>query len=729
MLKLFYKTLLVSILSISLLMLNVSIDHKGPLVQFNSVQAETLKTDAISGDNIMATLTMAGVGLLASRLYSYKMTTDIMVAAAAGATFIAGDIVAFLKNKAVIKDLETQIMRDEAGKIDQKQIESLEKLKQSYVAANETANTKKMLQMAAAAAFAGAGVLAYTMAVNEAELLAQCTAGLAAATAAKAMDQGKCQMDFTTCIGGCSGPHYAACMAKCQTQLQICTQGVNNCAAKIAKDKAFLTKYTTAREVPSASIPALPLTTSEATEIISWPGTTKGACTPYGNNQNSAEAGGNCPTMAAINTAQSSGGNSMAWSMFSYSDIQKILNPSKTYVACNVEAKEKAENNKFIKQLSNFLLSEARADLLSPMGIASSAAIKYVLATSKTLATTLDMNLLIPKRRALAWGVMAGLSFAAASATGAEITKIQQNISKIDAILNSMYALQNGVASSNAGGVINPKIQSKILDNKKLAFNDVELKEIDLKANGGPGVLPCITGDNTGNCASFSEQLKKQGAIPDFLQSQIASVAAIADGISAKSKITAATLEQGRSLANQQNALSNELKKQQQILQTKLNASGSKTNLAVEGAALDSALKAIMQKELDANKTTAKAMLANFSAGGASGAGFGSALGTDASKNAAATVKAKSLPINQAITIPAATEFDTKTADLDAKTEADKKAEEEAAAVAAKNKAASMDDYALKENDITADKGASIFDVISNRYQKSYDKLFKRIKE
>lgn len=90
MLKLLYKTLLVSVLSGSLLLLDFS--YKG--VMLNSLRAESVKTEKIEDKDLMGTLTMTVVGVLAKRLYTYKPTTDIMLAAAGGAVFIAGEVMA-----------------------------------------------------------------------------------------------------------------------------------------------------------------------------------------------------------------------------------------------------------------------------------------------------------------------------------------------------------------------------------------------------------------------------------------------------------------------------------------------------------------------------------------------------------------------------------------------------------------------------------------------------------
>lgn len=733
MLKLFYKTLLVSFISGSLLLLDFS--YKGSMININSVQAETLKTDEIKdGSNIMATLTMTAVGLLASRLYKAKMTTDIMLAAAGGAMFIAGDIMAVFKNKEVIKDLETQITRNDDGKIDQKQIETIEKLKQSYMAAKDTATTKKNLQMAAAAAFAAAGISAYMMAATETSLAATCALGINAGIAASVGVKAICNTHttsaathmaaFNACCsasGGCCPSEQAESMRE-TAEAAACNKEETACTAKLGVDSSLVTTYLSTREVPSPSASALAADTSKATAIETSVSLSPVTCSKYASTMATIEAAGQCGAMAALGNAQNSGAPPIA--LGSKIDLQKILYPNqklqledpKTYITSN-----------YFEKILNMAFPVARADLFSPLGIASALAIKFVLATSTTLSTTLDLNLLIPKRRAIAWGILSGLSFAASTATGAELEKIQSNIDRIDAILNSMYALKNGVATANNTSVSNPKVEKTIIiNNRNLSLNDMKNQDIDLKANGGPGSLPCITGNNPDNCPIFSSKLNAQvdvKSMPDFVQAQIGSIAKLTDGINGKSRISASSLDQAQVLAGQQNALRNELLKQQKLLQGKLSASGSKTDLAKDSAKLEADLKAAVQKELDSNKTTARAMLASFSHGSSS------AIATDANKNVSSKPKNAFNKVATTGNVPAAisTSASLKADSADLNDDLKDKKSEEAKAVDGATATASMDDYALK-NDITQDKDSSIFELISNRYQKSYEKLFKRVK-
>ena len=125
MLKIFYKSIVVSVLSGCLMLMNFN--YKTGEIKFfvmDTVQAETLKTEGISDNNLMATLTMTSVGLLTSRLWSCKLTPDMLVAAGAGAAFIAGEVIATLKLKKIMEDLEMEIQRDIKGDINKEQIEA-----------------------------------------------------------------------------------------------------------------------------------------------------------------------------------------------------------------------------------------------------------------------------------------------------------------------------------------------------------------------------------------------------------------------------------------------------------------------------------------------------------------------------------------------------------------------------------------------------------------------------
>lgn len=692
MLKYFYKTLLVSFLCGSLLLLDFS--YKTGTVQLSSAQAETVKTDGIKDGDLMSTLTMSSVGLIASRLYTYKMTTDMMLAAAGGAAFIAGEILAYMKLKKVMKDMETQITRDKDGNIDQKQIETLEKLKQSYVEAKGTATTKKNLQMAAAAAFAAAAVAAIVLKSSE-----------------------------TLAFEGC------------QSALTSAGSSCPSAAGAAGAATAALKSMQAAREVPAPSM------TNKTTETAGLASLTAAQATLAATLGTSAAAYAVCPgtcqeqlaaaCSAAIGTIQvctsvaSTVQMTGAYGVFGTIGYNPIM-PAKQIIAKN-------DSQNFFANLSKFFITDAHADLFSPMGIASGLAIKYLIATNASLGTTIDTFLFTPMKRGMAWGVLSGLTFAASSATDGQIQKIEGNIQKIDAILNQMYAYKNGVVASQSPSVQNAKIDKEISQNKALGMNGNVDQDIDLKASGV--TMPCVTSDKPDKCPSFSNALSSQAdfkMMPDSMQSQMGNISKLADGLNGTSKITSSTFAEAKALAGQANAIAADLARRQKELQAKLKASGSTLDLAKEKAKLEGSIKDAVQKELDKNKMTAGEMLASFGGGrgglGSFSSSGSSAVATDANKTDGKGSKKGSGIAIPVVGLPAATmpKIDDKAMADSLKADADKAAAE--AALTADAKATSIDDYELK-NDITKDKESSIFELISNRYQKSgYPRLFKRIK-
>lgn len=702
MLKYFYKTLLVSLLCGSLLMLDFS--FKSGSMRINTVQAETVTTEGIKDGDLMATLTMTSVGLIASRLYTYKQTTDTMIAAAGGASFIAGEILAYFKLKNVMKDLETQITRDKDGNIDQKQIETLEKLKQSYVEAKGTANTKKNLQMAAAAAFAAAAVAAAVLKSSEMLAFQGCSTVLTAASTACPFSSGA-----------------ASAASGSLTALQTGREGGGPSMTTKGVETTGLTTFTTSLTTLTASLSA---SAAQYSSICSLPyGAGVWACPYIGACTSAAATIQSCNAIAP--TCQMTG----AYGVIGTIGYNPFM-PKKELVS-------KAKVPNAFGKLLNFFVPEARADLFSPMGIASSMAIKYLMATNASLGATIDTFLFTPLKRAMAWGVLSGLTFAASSATDGQIAKIEGNIQKIDAILNSMYSYKNGVGTSQTPGVNNPTIEKTIMQNTALGINANADQDIDLKASGMN--MPCFTGDNSEKCASFSNQLKSQPdfkSMPDTMQAQIGSISKLADGMNGVSKISSSTLSEAKSLANQSNALKAEMAKRQKELQDKLKASGSKLDLEKETAKLENSIKSAVQKELDKNKMTAGQMLASFGGGRSDfGLGGASSVVTDANKNMKDVKGAKKGGAGTAISVvalPAASlpkQLDDKSLanSLKEGASAQDASLTANAAVAAKT-ADSIDNFELK-NDITKDKESSIFELISNRYQKSgYPRLFKRIK-
>lgn len=692
MFKTLLKTLQVAVISGALLNLNtiafaqdaapVPSVTRPPVAVPNTLNSnqqqisEKLTTKGAGDSNIMATLAMASISLLTQRLYTCKMTTDMMIAAAGGAAFIAGEILATIKLKQAMKDIETDLKRDDAGKIDQKQIEVLQKLRQSYVDAKGTANTKIMLQKAAAAAFALAGIMAYMNA--NAELAAQ-----AAANAAFAAATTTCTSMFTASCAGAG----ATCVYPFQTGAAAATATAGTFNAFKMKQLGPADSFIKFNEDQASKAVLLGQTTAMATQC---PAAAPAKVSLMASNALDLQTKGFCPVSPAV-------------------------------VNNEIAPKKKIKFNLF-----EILMSSAQADLLSPMGIVASAGTVYLL--SKTYGAVIDRFLYAPINRAMTWGALGLLTYAATSATNTQIGIIDDNIKKIDDILAVMNALPAGVAAANTPPVIPKSPGTTETPYNGMKITNSGYSDVDLSGNGS-GKLPCFTGNNSSACPTFSTMLEKRDdiqGIPATLMAQMKTLGAFADGLNGTGKVTASTLSAGGNLAASQNAISAALAKQQKAVQTKLSASGSKIDLAKNASDAEAKMRAALIKELKDKNTNAGAVLAGFNGYGANGPA------TSASNSGKENDKEnnkKSAAGNAGAVVDISGASGASKADKGVEIEGLAKTDETTKIEAADAKATTIDDYALK-NDITLNKDTSLFDLISNRYQKSgYPRLFKKVKE
>jgi len=713
MLKLFYKSLLISVLSGSLLLLSFQFD--GLVFSFgaNSAQAvdktgttaapvEKVKTDKIDGDMI-STITMLVVAIVVVRLYKCKWTTDMMIAIAGGVIFLAGEVIAAFGLSSAMKGMEVEIKRDDKGNVDQKQIETLQKLKKSYEEAKKTANFKKTLQLAAAAAFLAAAVVAgyqaITLTAEQTECLTalEAGAGTCMALASAAASTGAGAADAKSLLAGGAAHKSLAGIRAAQSAEELAEHMASNAKAtkKLAEAAADKSAHGSAVELcPAGGLSFATCGKADALQVFS-----SGVCA--------------IPPVALLESILSK----PVYAKINYTPIKQ---PTGIF--------------EFFKKT---IISEARADIFSTFGIASAAVVALILTLSTTIGMQIDIYLFHPTHRAIIWGVFVGLAYAASSATSNQIKKIEDNIKKIDDILKSLNALSDGVAASNAAkpGAATDKSKAiangpNIKDNgtsteqfigKNNTTFEAKPEDIDLNANGTKGAIPCATGDNISNCEKFSTKLNTNSDLsnlPQNIQGQIGTIGKLTDGLSGKSTISGDTIKLATEVAGQQNALTKILKNQQKDLQKLLDANGSKINLENEANGFAGKLQDVIKNEIKNRKTTPSAMLAsiNGSMGGGSGA-----VASDANKKAKDGLidGMGSFVMPPMPAMPSMTTTDLKNNDP---------AKEEAVGAAINNtKAATMDDYDLK-NDITQDKGASIFELISNRYHKSMDRLFLRKK-
>lgn len=645
MFKLICRTLFIAILSGSLLI------NGAP-----EARAETVSTKGVGDENMLATLTMSAVGIIASRMWKCKMTTDMMLAAAGGAAFLVGDVLAYSDLKKVMKDLQTEVKRDESGKADRAQISALERLKESYEKAKKAAGTKKTLQQLAAAAFAAAAIAAYMLVAEEQAIIAACQAGI------------------TTAVSTCSamtGPACPTCAAgAAQLSAQIATpQLIQGISLIPAPSNAQGVKTTSALGILDAALTAASGTCPAAAAAV-------GACQPI--KPLFALSKGVCPMPLVVDN-----------------NLFTPIHPTPN----------------LFEQI--FFSPVYAGDMFSPMGIVSSLAIGYIIGTATNLGLMIDVIMFSPMNRAIVWGIFSALTLAASSATDDVIKKLEENIAKIDGILKEMNKLTNGNAGTNVAAAEKDKEKKS---SEKPVLVDVQANgDVLFSSSEAQQNLPCVAGPDSAKCDSFMEKLKKS---PDFInfspemKDMVMQIARGVGHINGASSVTAGNIGAINTALKDAGSVQNMLAKKQKEVQTLLKKNGSKFNFAQESEKFSKSLRAMMEKGLKEKKMSAREMSALMGTGALSAkiASKDETLKTiskDVAKKASAPTHVGALAGNH-LPSPAATSVPGVTMKDGLET-----APENA------NAGDANDKYEINNLDIVTDKNESIFVLLSNRYLKS----------
>ncbi len=697
MLKLIYKTLLISVLSCSLM----TMDFTSKGIIFSDLRAETVKTDGVKDSDMMATLTMTTVGLLTSRLYTCKLSTDMLVAAAGGAAFVAGEILSTIKLRKVMKDLETEISRDKNGNINREQIAALERLKKSYEEAKATAGTKKMLQKAAAAAFLAAAAIAYTLDSTEKTMFQACKGTLTAEGAA------------CLNLGSVTGPNIGVLQS-----LELGRLIPKPSATGKATEEANMAAEKAAQATTTATASTLASTYSATCSTVygSW------AC-PFAKTCAAAPPKVSAACDAIMPTlSQTSGFCPAALSLTASTTNSDYFNMAMT-------PKNPALMLSMI--LGNKLFSPAQADLFTPLGIASSAAISFLMMTSKTLGASIDSYLLAPMNRAIIWGVLSGLTFAATASTDNVIRKIEANIMKIDVILNSMNSLAAGATGSQVVRS-NAYVQTTIKPNSNLDLSATNYDEVDLSGEVN-GSLPCFTSKDSSKCPGFDEVGKNLSGFDSLSadsQQQILGILKTANGFNGTSKITKGSLEGAAKLAGQSAAIQAAYEKARKNASDSLKANKSKISLEEREKQLSAQLEKNIKDGLSNGKTDANSMLASMYGGRVGSSAVAAASSSSEKKPEEEAALKKSAAAATIVDIGGAAAVPTSDVGLGMNESKELSLEKvNAYNEAQKATGVTMDDYDLKANEITKDSSTSIFELISNRYQRTgYQRLFEKVK-
>lgn len=559
MLKHLYKTLLISVISGSLLSISPAIALAAETTTDSNgvITAKTNhKFEKISDADMLASIGMLGAGFIAARMaivYNKPLAMDAMIAGAAGAAFVAGEVLTNAKFQGQIKEMTIEVEKKNNGAVNEEQVKRLEDLKKSYEEAKKTTNIKKMLQLAAAAGFGAAAVTAGYYAHVE-------------------------YMQMSTCI---------------ETLTAIQT----NCPETLDYFTSMKTLNET-RQYPN------PSTIQERTSMLKKPPLSMPIkCTPKAG----VDAAAVGLQVTAANTACGVAvGTLIKNQVFTYYDnlgvtkinndyIQKLL--FKDSLIARTALVEVSKRS-LIDQVMDLFISRADAGWMQLLGLTGGALLAFS-ASTFAIAKQLDLWIYVPFNRAVAFGVLAGIALLASRSSAKVMEKLDANIAKIDSILADLNKLAKGVKAQNLSqqginlSTINPGAASAI------SFStDNSVK------------TPCMTNNSTENCKPLANQLTSMPGfanLPESFKDIASQTVALGDSVSGTTGITGSALASADSLGSKQNAIGKLLKSTQEKLNT---ASKGKLNADKAADKFSKSMAATLKKSLEKSGMTGTTLMA-----------------------------------------------------------------------------------------------------------------------
>jgi hypothetical protein len=663
MIKHLYKTLIISILCGSLLSFQSTVvfaagtnttDRNGVITN-----TQSLKFNKLEDSDMLASLMMLGGGFITGRMIqSYRpITMDVTIAGAAGAAFIAGEIMSNLKFKGEIDEMTIEVQKKSDGTVNEEQIQRLQDLKKSYEEAKSTTEIKKMLQLASAAGFGLAAAAAIYLSMTEDKQILSCKAAMTATS-----------NSLAGCIAsGSTGNAEAAACGVCKTAFDTFTTNLNTYQATrgIPKPSFFQDKSTK---------PIEDLTLASSKTCIA-----SGPVTGPASRTLSSVCGAAVLQMIADQT------DANLKNLTPRAHMNAFLNS--TVIASEYHEHMSIQENYMEKILSIFF-PKAEAGWLPLLGLSAGVAAAFIPMTAAT-ASEIDLLMYVPRNRAIAFGLFAATAYMATQASDNVIAKLDENIKKINGILNDLSKMAAGVKAQN---LKQQQISIKTINSENQTLLPFSTND-SFKTE-------CLDSNSTTNCKSISGILKSMPGfanLPDSFKDLASQTTTLGDNLSGVSGITGSALSGAEAIASKQNAVSKfvKIKQEEEKFSEKMKA-GIKMALQKSGMTASSMMASIGSTPINSTKQKADntSLTTKTPATGNAidiGGGSGSA------------DKDKSLDLNFKDT----SSENFATVDSSGGTSG-----------------ANAPQYEIDSNEINGQNGPSLFEVISSRYIKSgYPKL------
>ena len=682
MLKHLYKTLLISVISGSLLSFNPAValadgetrtttDNNGVITA-----KKNYKFDEVSDADMITSVAMIAGGIITGRMIRFyrPLTMDVVVAGAAGAAYIAGELVTTVKFRGKIKEMTIEVEKKNDGTVNEEQVKRLQDLKASYEEAKKTTNFKRILQLGAATAFGVAGTMAAYMYLTEDTSIAPCKAAITTA-----------QKELASCVSSGAtgvGASEAASCAKCATELT-------------AYSTSYL-KFINQRAVPMFSFAA------DKKTIDSEASLKKPICMAdpgIASKEVSASIEKVC-TKASVEIMIANQTNAKAPGERILKEVgffKKILNlPTYTF-----DINHKKENKKeLMDKILGFLIPKAEAGTFQLLGYGASTLAAITLVSGTTM-TAIDTQMFVPRNRAVAWGLLAGVSLMSAKSSDNIMKKLDANIAKIDSILADLNKLAKGVKAQN------------------LTQQGISISTIPQGLTSGvtfstdvSQTTDCMANNSSTNCTPLANKLSSMPGfanLPESFKDIASQSVALGDKLNGANSISGSTITSAESLGAKQNAVANLLRKQVSAM-NKLNG---KNTYEKNQEQFQKALAAKIKKDLASKGMTAT--------------GFMASIGSTPIDSSIKLPKDDDLLKTKAVVSGGTGVSGSGASDDGAnslKLDFNEQAPADTLSMGEVNATGAAPEYDMKSPDINGEFGPSLFELISGRYIKSgYPKL------
>lgn len=720
MFKLLYKTLLITVMSCSLMTLNMDFafaqatttnstwtrDANGNLTKTATANfTGTADSDDTTAWNIVMMLVIGTVG---AKLLTYtKWTPDMSMVAIGSTAYLVGEILNIANMKDQMSSLNQQFIEttdtsNKAQKTKEAQIDALQKLKDSYKKARESLEQRESLEHASLTLFEAAAVTATYNAMTLDGTFATCTAGTASAIAAL----GTCFTEQTALAAKLTAAAAETLGGTLFFAQKATAEAVScsACATAVTAFQSLLVSVEAKTKVPGFSAEkALVITPADSdNEVLAVAtcaptiaagiksGMVTSACTGYLTSKVISQSYG-----AASLLLQNKSINPKLERLLFPSFLNSLDSENMLIVD------QSAGYKKMLEKVLDVFIPKAEANYLSLFGLVPGVYAAFGAAT-KAFSLALDKMLFDPGGRVVAWMVMSIMTEAQLQNVSQQKGKIDENIAKIDKILNDMNTLAKDGTTTD-----NPDPGGK----NRVYLPLPPMTSVDRVVNKDPKVkTDCLTADCNSLPTNYASMPEIAG-LPGGIGSLYGSAMTLGNGLSNTNKISGSTMATANSIGAQSNAI----KKLMDQMKAKYN--DSLTKAGKPAIDFDKVAKDTMNKF---KSDVAGAFKSKGVTPGAFLAGMGISSASASVANVAATSKSAgakkvaSPSIFGGAPAPKGLDFNFK--------------EKAAAGDVAKDSASKLDGLELGSNDIHTDSGESIFKLISDRYFKSgYPKLLEEI--